>query len=584
MGQEELIVISDLHLSEGYDEKTERHSRNEDFFFDEEFKRFLEYLQKVNSRKKHLVIAGDLFDFLQVGMDKTKLKAYINLVKKNTDVQNNTTHSNKRAYIRNREKNFGLGTEEDKSAWKIGLIADGHPIFFKALAHFLSKGHRLSIISGNHDIELYWEKVRDEFVNRILKLKVGQVTDQQIIDSIRFYQWFYYDEVYKTYIEHGNQYDRLNSFHYFLYPRLGVNSQELWLPFGSLFVRYFFNKLETSNPFADNIKPPTKYMRWAWSEDKYEFLLNILLYIPSMLRVFFKAGGLPKELEEENRKILEKQPDKLNLKQKQLDTGTLNDMYSLKEVPFTRKNLINIFAFSTFFFVVIGLIGTIVLYMVFPKASGETIITHLKDSAYPLAVMVIPFVRWILKLFREGTIKNYLAKIINVLIPRFIVRSIFKFFQKNIVKNSMTKIGNFFKSLIPKWMLKWFRTDPLEEVLPKIKEYLKDVRIIIFGHTHDPDIRKVAPDCTYYNTSTWTKVFSEEERIIREAKQFAFVRIKEENGNPQATLNQWDDNLKKPKPLVLFEKDPSEKPQSWVDLLDALWPQEAGKITELQGS
>jgi len=36
----ELIVISDLHLSDGYDEKTGKYSRNEDFFFDEELQRF----------------------------------------------------------------------------------------------------------------------------------------------------------------------------------------------------------------------------------------------------------------------------------------------------------------------------------------------------------------------------------------------------------------------------------------------------------------------------------------------------------------------------------------------------------------
>ena len=44
----ELIVVSDLHLSAGYNEETGRYSRNEDFFFDEEFKRFLEYLQEAN--------------------------------------------------------------------------------------------------------------------------------------------------------------------------------------------------------------------------------------------------------------------------------------------------------------------------------------------------------------------------------------------------------------------------------------------------------------------------------------------------------------------------------------------------------
>jgi hypothetical protein len=37
-----LLIVSDLHLSEGRSERTHRLSRNEDFFFDEEFARFLD--------------------------------------------------------------------------------------------------------------------------------------------------------------------------------------------------------------------------------------------------------------------------------------------------------------------------------------------------------------------------------------------------------------------------------------------------------------------------------------------------------------------------------------------------------------
>jgi len=114
---------------------------------------------------------------------------------------------------------------------------------------------------------------------------------------------------------------------------------------------------------------------------------------------------------------------------------------------------------------------------------------------------------------------------------------------------------------IAKWAYsKFFKKDRLKKVLQEIKEHLKnvgiDVQTIVFGHTHDPDIRIVASDCKYFNTGTWTTVFSEEERIIREAKQFAFVWIKEEEGKPQATLNRWNDSLKQPEKLILFEPKP----------------------------
>ncbi len=72
----ELIVISDLHLSGGYNEETGKYSRNEDFFFDDQIERFLKYLQppdsseKHSTTEKHLIIAKDMFDFLQVDGDK----------------------------------------------------------------------------------------------------------------------------------------------------------------------------------------------------------------------------------------------------------------------------------------------------------------------------------------------------------------------------------------------------------------------------------------------------------------------------------------------------------------------------------
>ena len=68
----DLIVISDLHLSEGHRKESEKYSPHEDFFFDEEFSRFLLYLEDHRKRwKKHLVIAGDMFDFLQLDGPRT---------------------------------------------------------------------------------------------------------------------------------------------------------------------------------------------------------------------------------------------------------------------------------------------------------------------------------------------------------------------------------------------------------------------------------------------------------------------------------------------------------------------------------
>ena len=126
MKRTELIIVSDLHLSDGYDEETEKYSRNEDFFFDKDFERFLQYLEEQNPSKNHLVIAGDMFDFLQVDGKKALQLA------KERKLPFNVKKGERRFDVTCREKKYGLGTEENKTIWKLAVILNGHKVFFQA--------------------------------------------------------------------------------------------------------------------------------------------------------------------------------------------------------------------------------------------------------------------------------------------------------------------------------------------------------------------------------------------------------------------------------------------------------------------
>jgi len=137
-----IAIISDLHLSEGRNPCSKRFNRNEDFFFDGQFDRFLGYLESESQRrgrKWHLIVAGDMVDFLQV----TRLPKEHGFT------------------LTKREEEYGLGTSPEKSAWKIKVIMDGHWVFFKALGRFLTKGNRCIIITGNHDIEWNLPEVQE---------------------------------------------------------------------------------------------------------------------------------------------------------------------------------------------------------------------------------------------------------------------------------------------------------------------------------------------------------------------------------------------------------------------------------------
>lgn len=227
-----LLIVSDLHLSEGLHRYTKRYARNEDFFFDEEFESFLDYHHRnqLAGLRWHLIINGDFLDFLQV-----------------------TRAGNPAAA----EHDRGEKCSESASIFKLGVIFEGHPKFFRALGQFLLQDHKVTILPGNHDIELQYHFVRTAFLVYLASCcgtTIGQLS------GLEFQDWFYY-EPGLVWVEHGGQYDECNSFAHLLAPTL-PGQTEIELPLGSLFVRYMLNLVEVSEPYADNVKPATRFIRW----------------------------------------------------------------------------------------------------------------------------------------------------------------------------------------------------------------------------------------------------------------------------------------------------------------------------------
>ena len=75
------------------------------------------------------------------------------------------------------------------------------------------------------------------------------------------------------------------------------------LPAGSFFVRYLFNRVEQYYPFADNMKPMSKFIFWAFFRFKTWFFWppRIVKFIKFFLNTLAKAGpideGWQKELD-----------------------------------------------------------------------------------------------------------------------------------------------------------------------------------------------------------------------------------------------------------------------------------------------
>jgi hypothetical protein len=213
----QLIIIGDLHLSEGWNPETKRLSRNEDFFFDLNFHRFLQHLAGRAERGKffyRLIINGDFVDFLQF-----------------TSVPDDESISGEK--ISKRERELGLGTSAVKTLWKLNILMNGHWIFFNALKEFIARGNEVIIIPGNHDIEWMIPEVQQKFKEK-LSSDILEDKKTDFANRIQFVPWFYYDPLLSVYVEHGSQYDDLNSFDYFLFPFR--RDRTLELPAGSFFV------------------------------------------------------------------------------------------------------------------------------------------------------------------------------------------------------------------------------------------------------------------------------------------------------------------------------------------------------------
>jgi UDP-2,3-diacylglucosamine pyrophosphatase LpxH len=252
----DVIIISDLHMSAGRDDRTGTFDRNEDFFYDGAFGRFVDHLidrARAEERRLRMVILGDFVDFLQVNPGQAS--------------------------------GYETGdTSSESTLAKLEIIARGHETVFGALGSFIREGHLLDIVLGNHDVEFVWPDVQEGF-RELISGHAGS----DVGGSVAYHRWIFYIPGI-VYADHGHQYDSRNSFVNPLTPFMPPENDKIELPLGSFFVLYLFNEIERSDPFADNVKPPTLYIRWALRHHPHQALKALRLYPEFFRRVMEKTG------------------------------------------------------------------------------------------------------------------------------------------------------------------------------------------------------------------------------------------------------------------------------------------------------
>lgn len=144
-------------------------------------------------------------------------------------------------------------TTEEGAVQKLKIIARGHPILFESFAWWVSRGHRLVVMPGNHDLELRWPRVQEELKAILLEICRKNRWDETDFPSRveTHYTWFYLKPGL-FYAEHGEQYDVLNGAPNIFEPfEPDFNTgtpRRVSLPYGGLGVWMLVGRLEDEFP------------------------------------------------------------------------------------------------------------------------------------------------------------------------------------------------------------------------------------------------------------------------------------------------------------------------------------------------
>ncbi|MBC7230910.1 MAG: metallophosphoesterase [Actinobacteria bacterium] len=239
------FIVSDLHLGAG--------DYLDDFDQDEAFVAFLTTAAK--RRGAELILNGDWIDFVAVNLEKPSHRPFSR-----------------------------MGCTEGESLSKLERVLEAHAHCFEALRRFMEKGHRVVVVPGNHDVDLFWPRVRD----RLLEVLGGPDSDHFHFEASGVYRFG------SVHVEHGNQYYADSVFEHFTHPFLrDPKTGELRLErsWGNCFLEYFSNGMMSErNPFINNVRPIPNMVFMGIQDESWWFKLA---YGYKLMRFMSRVGFPP---------------------------------------------------------------------------------------------------------------------------------------------------------------------------------------------------------------------------------------------------------------------------------------------------
>lgn len=276
-------VISDLHLAEG-DLGKGIYLGTENFFSDESFEKCIRYILDRTNKGSHLIINGDFIDFIRITNcpSEEDIPFWKNELNK---VKEHYSFKELKDSISDKEKIYGLKTNDFKCVWKLFVASKGHEAVFLSLAKWITAGNRLIITKGNHDVEWHWPVLQQYLKTILIESIENYQNKEQLYSQIEFKEIIQFNGVH---IEHGHQMEIMTRVDGA--PTLSDHGRpdELNLPMGSFFNRYFINKVEMHFPYIDNLSGGGKVIKLLFKEKLILALKLILKYGYYLIKVLLK--------------------------------------------------------------------------------------------------------------------------------------------------------------------------------------------------------------------------------------------------------------------------------------------------------
>jgi len=431
------------------------------------------------------------------------------------------------------EQKYGFLPTPEKSADKMASIYHGHPLFFRALAWFVGRGHRVVFLQGNHDLEVFWPRVQErvrEFVAR--EYPVAFRDDEEspslpdLQERIDFRPgWFHYREGI-FYAEHGCQYEPLNACSNPIRPLMPGNESLLNPDVGCLGVVCLHNHLESAFPEWENRGDHTRALMDLLRRHPFKMLGIAVRHAPDFLRMARRLWQASKqEGQEPTEADFCHYADIVGL-----GPEMVRKIHCEGDEPLLLRRGLAWFLFSP----VGHVVKAVLLLALVAAALGLVALWYLVIAPALSALIPATFL-----FATTGPAMQLLGKIILWLAPP----AVYVLSQRR----KKQQYSDLF----------------LSQAAGRIHAHLQgqdpDLRYYIFGHDHRPDARPVEHrdddrHVYYLNTGSWTPWFAEgEQRLwtLGQEVQFTFARLTEGEDGYEADLLRWNDDAGRADPQMV---------------------------------